>query len=123
MSRAKENIELTFSKLQNILLKKGIESFSLSKSENICELTWVKILNILRKSLDLDCKIKIVICLGLIRVPSVAEREQILQEAHCSAVGDHKGMTKTWKRIKNNFSWEGMNKDIDDFINRCLDCN
>ena len=100
ISRAKDNIELTLGKLQKILVKKGIESFSISKSENICELTWVEILSILKKSFDTKPEIIIVVCLGLIRVPTVTEREQILQEAHCSAVGGHKGITKTWKRIK-----------------------
>ena len=33
MSRAKENIELILSNLQNILVRKRIESFSISKSE------------------------------------------------------------------------------------------
>lgn len=46
----------------------------------------------------------------------------ILNEYHSGLMGDHSGFFKTYKRIKTELYWEGMKKDIQDFVAKCSTC-
>ncbi|XP_043475954.1 uncharacterized protein LOC122507359 [Leptopilina heterotoma] len=49
-------------------------------------------------------------------------RQQILEENHSSAIGGHKGVTKTLARIRQKYYWENLKTDIQKYINGCLQC-
>ena len=49
-------------------------------------------------------------------------REAILEEAHSSKYSVHSGSMKMYQDLKPMFWWEGMKKDIEDFVSRCLVC-
>jgi len=41
---------------------------------------------------------------------------------HCSPAGGHRGVTKTYHRIKNNYYWENLKPDVQRYIQQCLQC-
>ena len=46
----------------------------------------------------------------------------ILQEAHDSSMSIHPGSTKMYNDLKETYWWNGMKKDISEFVSRCLIC-
>lgn len=116
-----EDIRETLGNVYNNVQELGLESFSVAKTNKIDDLDW---LTIQRELIGIfsDTEVKITICLNLVRIPDGAERLQILEEYHGSAVGGHKGMTKTYKRIRQNFFWPNVKRDVISFIQKCLDC-
>ena len=56
-------------------------------------------------------------------VPDVCElRRIILEEAHNSRYTIHPGSTKMYQDLKQLYWWEGLKKDVGNFISRCLVC-
>ena len=56
-------------------------------------------------------------------VPSdSAIREAILTEAHSSSFSIHPGSTKMYRDLKTHFWWNGMKRDIAEFVGKCLTC-
>jgi hypothetical protein len=59
-------------------------------------------------------------------VPKIAVpeglREELIREAHSSWVGGHGGIFKTSERLRQQFWWPTMDKDIQKFINKCEPC-
>ena len=51
-----------------------------------------------------------------------SRREQILELAHCSIWCGHLGSDQTFERIRCNFFWPQMTKDIKQFCKSCKDC-
>ena len=49
-------------------------------------------------------------------------KRDIMEEAHSSAYSMHPGSTKMYKTLKEHYWWNGMKKEIDGFISRCLTC-
>ncbi|CAD6241240.1 GSCOCG00012617001-RA-CDS, partial [Cotesia congregata] len=115
------DIRETLGNVYNNVLELGLESFSVAKTSKIDDVKW---LTIQQKLIDIfsNTAVKITICLNLVRIPNNEERPQILEEYHGSAVGGHKGMTKTYKRIRQNFFWPKLKSDVVNYIQRCLDC-
>ena len=56
-------------------------------------------------------------------VPDVANlREEILEEAHFAAYSVHPGATKMYHSIRDLYWWDGLKKDIDEYVAKCLTC-
>ena len=54
-------------------------------------------------------------------VPDVDElRKEIIEEAHFSAYNIHSGSTKMYHDLKDTYWWNGMKRDIADFVSKCL---
>ena len=49
-------------------------------------------------------------------------RKDILEEAHRSRLTVHPGGTKMYKDLKRNFWWEGMKREVANFVSKCLTC-
>ena len=49
-------------------------------------------------------------------------REEILEEAHFTAYSVHPGASNMYCSIKNLYWWDGMKKDVANFISKCLTC-
>ncbi|GJY23997.1 retrotransposon protein, putative, ty3-gypsy subclass [Tanacetum coccineum] len=59
----------------------------------------------------------------LLCVPDDTEiRKALLSEAHSSPVSIHPGSTKMYSDLKQNFWWNGMKKDVAEFVVKCLTC-
>ena len=55
--------------------------------------------------------------------PSVGElREEIMEEAYFFACNIHPGSTKMYHDLKGTYRWNGMKRDIADFVSKCLTC-
>lgn len=56
-------------------------------------------------------------------VPNCIElKKEILDAAHRSRYAIHPGTTKLYKYLKRQFWWNGMKKDVADYVSRCLTC-
>lgn len=66
--------------------------------------------------------LRICICSGEIKFPSKGERENIIKEYHESTWGGHKGVSKTYWRIRENFYWGKLKTDVENFIRLCQKC-
>lgn len=64
----------------------------------------------------------VTLCLNQIEIPSVERRLEIIREAHESAVGGHKGIVKTYGRIRQQYYWENMKVEVQNFIKHCILC-
>ena len=47
---------------------------------------------------------------------------KIMEEAHCSTYSMHLGSTKMYRTLKENYWWQGMKRDIVDYVAKCLVC-
>ena len=64
----------------------------------------------------------ITICTGEIQLPPETEREDIIRHYHESLIGGHKGVTKTYRRIRSLFDWPHLRRDVEDFVRSCQSC-
>ena len=56
-------------------------------------------------------------------VPDVDDlRKELLEEAHYSAYSVHPGSTKMYHTLKDTYWWNGMKKDVAEFVTKCLTC-
>ena len=56
-------------------------------------------------------------------VPSNPDlKKQILEEAHSSAYAMHPGSTKMYRTLKDHYWWQGMKREITEFVSHCLTC-
>ena len=49
-------------------------------------------------------------------------REKILEEAHFAAYSIHPCATKMYHSIKDLYWWDGLKKDVVDYVAKCLTC-
>lgn len=48
-------------------------------------------------------------------------KQTILQEFHEKPYSGHQGYQKTLRAVKKLYHWQNLNKDVEDFVARCLD--
>lgn len=116
-----ENFEDAIRSLLDIVTELGLASVSIAKTPRIDDIPWSQIQNIITRILH-DQNISITICKGVVSTPDNSLRLAIIQENHSSATGGHKGMTKTYQRIRQNYFWDNMKRDIQEYINQCRNC-
>ena len=110
----------SFESLYSTLLEKQINSISFAKYDDaLKELPWLKIEQNLRSYWS---EINLTICTGEVITPEVADRPHIIRESHDSAVAGHKGIFKTYARVRERFYWDGMKNDIVNYVKTCEDC-
>ena len=49
-------------------------------------------------------------------------QERIMEESHSSRYSIHPGSTKMYRDLREVYCWEGMEKDIAEFVAKCLNC-
>ena len=60
---------------------------------------------------------------GKLCVPDVDNlREEIIEEAYFAAYSVHPGATKMYHSIRDLYWWDGLKKDVADFVAKCLTC-
>ena len=61
---------------------------------------------------------KIIVCNGITQYPTKEQQTHLIEEAHSSVLGGHKGagVTKTYSRIRQKFFWENMKVYIQKYI-------
>ena len=61
---------------------------------------------------------------GRLCIPESAPdlKEKILKEAHCSSLSVHPGSSKMYKDLRTHFWWNGLKKDVANYVTRCFTC-
>ncbi|CAM8999441.1 unnamed protein product [Rhodiola kirilowii] len=59
---------------------------------------------------------------GRLCVPGGELRQEILREAHCTPYTMHSGSTKMYHDLRDTYWWNGMKREIADYVSRCLTC-
>lgn len=116
-----ENIKGCMQSLADVMEQLRLPSFSIHKTEKFDDIPWTYVLKQLIKYLE-NIPTKITICKNLVQTPEVHERLPLIAESHSSAVGGHKGVTKTYNRLRPHFYWNTMKKEIQEFIQKCRQC-
>ncbi|XP_025161027.1 uncharacterized protein LOC112589987 [Harpegnathos saltator] len=106
--------------LRDVCQELQLNSVSLCKGdlENVPSDT---IRNLLQQTFEGD-PTKILLCNNQIQVPPPGDRRRILEECHSSMIGGHKGVTKTYLRIKEKYQWPNLKEEIQEFIRNCRSC-
>jgi len=107
--------------LRDIVNKLNLETLSIAKTDFVNNVPWSNIKSLLQLTF-IDSATKLIICNGLTKYPPKDLRSTIIGEMHCSPTGGHRGVTKTYHRIKNNYYWENLKSDVQRYIQQCLQC-
>ncbi|KAH9802499.1 Integrase catalytic domain-containing protein [Citrus sinensis] len=54
--------------------------------------------------------------------PESSLKTRLLQEFHDPKIGGHSGVLKTWKRLAQNFYWDGMKNNVKKYVAACDTC-
>ena len=76
-------------------------------------ISWDKYYDILN---ELNEEIKIFICENILLYVDKDRGDRIFNEMRGGPLGGHRGNLKTYMKIKRNYYWENMRKDITDRI-------
>lgn len=50
------------------------------------------------------------------------DKKEVLRSFHDSPFGGHFGVNKTYEKVKSRYRWEGMKKDIENYVKVCKKC-
>ena len=60
---------------------------------------------------------------GILCVPDIEDlRKQIPEEAHGFRDSKHLGATKMYHDLREVYWWNGLNRDIEEFVSKCPNC-
>ena len=121
ISKTQENILNSLLILKDLLINNNQTTFSVAKSDYIDNVNWQEFVNLL-DTVFRDSNIKILVCIGKLRYVPYDERDNIFYELHKSPIGGHRGVSKTFNRIRQIYYWENLKDDIQRRIQQCLEC-
>ncbi|KAL7289462.1 hypothetical protein TKK_0016653 [Trichogramma kaykai] len=107
--------------IKHLALKKKISGINFAKSKEVSQLPWADFMEILQEVFQNE-KIKLIKCLGALEYVPPEDRDAIFYELHRSPVGGHRGISKTYQRIKQKYVWDRLKTDIQRRIQQCLEC-
>lgn len=107
--------------LREFITINKIDTLSIAYSVKIGALSWAEILSKIKATLHKN-PIKILICKNTLQYVPLDQRDAIFHELHNSPIGGHRGVSKTFYRIRQNFYWENLKADIQRRIQQCLEC-
>jgi hypothetical protein len=55
-------------------------------------------------------------------VPDLGLKKKILRAVHDSPLAGHQGFFKTYRRIRERFSWKGLKHDVMRHVSECVTC-
>ncbi|XP_011859426.1 PREDICTED: uncharacterized protein LOC105556922 [Vollenhovia emeryi] len=115
------NIKNCLESLVDVITEFDLPSFSINTTSYLDEIPWDYFQKQLSKYFR-EFPIKITICQNLITAPEIPERLPLITEYHASAIGGHKGITKTYNRLRTHYYWNSMKLDIQKYIQNCKEC-
>lgn len=99
-----------------------ITSVSISRVGNgLNQISWPNVESEIKKIFGQD-NYSITICYAEVEIPHENDIAGIIREFHSSTSGGHKGATKTFERIRENFYWPNMRNSIRNFVRDCETC-
>lgn len=106
--------------LYNVVLELNLTTFSISKT-SIDDVTWITIKQTLLELFD-RVQVKMFVCRHEVIIPSPDRYQEIIVENHVSAFVGHKGITKTFRRIRDQYYWPSLKVDVQNYVNSCNSC-
>ena len=104
------------------MILQRVNSISISKTGNtIDDVPWHEVETIIENTFK-GTNFTVNVCSAEIKYPEKEEQLKIITEYHESVVGGHQGMARLFNRIRENFYWVGMRKQINDFVRSCPIC-
>ncbi|XP_017797025.1 PREDICTED: uncharacterized protein LOC108578250 [Habropoda laboriosa] len=116
----KDNIAEALTSLLEVVRELELKTFSIARVA-IDDVSWPVVQSLIIQIFHLN-PVKIIVCQGLTRTPPQEERENIITECHTSAFGGHKGVSKTYSRIREKYYWGTMKAEVQKFIQNCQSC-
>lgn len=117
-----QDLESLLTTLADVIVEHKIKTIRISKSNDITDkITFSTFLDLLKAKLR-KCDCTIYVCYGSSIVPPDDVREGIISENHSSMFGGHRGITKTYRRIREKYFWPGLKADITEHIRNCITC-
>lgn len=116
----RELIKESMSALTDAIAELGLNSFTIAKG-SIGDVPWESLHQYVHDALY-DTGLNITICTNEVTIPPETERNAIISEYHASAIGGHKGITKTFRRIRDRYYWPRMKFAVEEFIKNCRNC-
>ncbi|XP_063994529.1 uncharacterized protein LOC135172231 [Diachasmimorpha longicaudata] len=116
-----EDIREGLQSVHNAIIDLNIKSISIAKTDQFDDVPWNIIEQILVDTFA-PIDVKITICTQEVIIPNEHDRSEILLEYHASATNGHKGTTKTFNRLRQNFFWPSMRQDVIELIRNCRAC-
>ncbi|KAM0735252.1 Retrovirus-related Pol polyprotein from transposon 17.6 [Formica fusca] len=107
--------------LRDAMIELNLKTISIAQNDMYDMIPWIFVYKNLKRFLS-DLSITITVCKSLVRCPGITEKTNIIYEKHATKIGGHKGINKTYHRIRQNYHWHTMKKDIQDYIRNCKDC-
>ena len=117
-----ERLEVVLQNLLVILKADKVKQFRITRFGDLCDSLPR---NVLMDSLTNICGnagIDIVVCHGKVEILPPELRPRIIAEYHESLIGGHKGVTKTYRRIRKRYTWPNLREEITEHIRRCRSC-
>ncbi|XP_025155003.1 uncharacterized protein LOC112588630 [Harpegnathos saltator] len=116
-----ENIKNCIKSLVDVVNEMQLKSFSIRRTHYLDAIPWDYVQRQILKHFE-DTSLRITICEGVIQTPKLEDRENLILENHASALGGHKGVTKTYNRLRMSYYWNTMKRDVQAFIQQCRTC-
>ena len=101
--------------------KKNDKVFLNFISNNLDFISWVSVEQILQQHFK-DSGLHIAICSGEVISPPFHKRDEIIKEFHESVVGGHKGISKTYRRVRSSYYWDNKKSDVRRVLGGCKTC-
>ncbi|CAK9824011.1 Retrovirus-related Pol polyprotein from transposon 412, partial [Anthophora retusa] len=115
-----EDIIESLRALRDAIIELNLSSVTISRTA-IDDISWTIIRDALQELLE-DTNVTLTICTNEIVIPIEEVRQDIIFENHTSAYAGHKGVTKTYRRIREKYYWPQMETDVTNFVTSCREC-
>lgn len=108
--------------LKELISEKKLRSFRIARAGELTDTLPIRALVQKFKDVFSNVNIAITFCYGTCRVLVPEYRLAVLEDYHNSLFGGHRGMGKTYRRIRERYQWKGMKTDIHEYVRRCEKC-
>ena len=85
------------------------------------EISWNSVRDMLIELLSTTA-MQIFSCGNEVTIPPPHRCSDIISENHTSPFAGHKGISKTYNRIRHSYYWPSLKSDVQNFINTCTSC-
>ncbi|CAI6356730.1 unnamed protein product [Macrosiphum euphorbiae] len=115
-----EVIYLAINDIKTFCMSNKINAFSTNKLDGPTSLTGYPRIRTMFRHIFKATDIVVKIYVG--QQLTSEEKQQIIYEHHNSPLGGHSGVSRTVKRLKLNYNWRHMKKDVKYYIKHCELC-
>ncbi|OXU17369.1 hypothetical protein TSAR_007674 [Trichomalopsis sarcophagae] len=108
--------------LKELFLEKKLHSFRIARTMELTDTLPRRTLVQRFKEVFHNVDMTITFCYRTCRTVPPEYCSAILEDYHNSLLGGHRGMGKTYRRVREKYYWKGMKEDIQEFVRKCSTC-